>query len=82
MNQKIDFTMFVISLATSAQVHMGFMEEPQTKQKTKNLSLAQQTIDIINILSEKTRGNLTEEENKIMEQVLYNLRLQFIEAQK
>ena len=78
----IDFTTFVVSLASSAQVHMGFAPDPSTQTTSKNLPLAQQTIDIINLLSEKTKGNLTEEEGKILEQVLYSLRMQFIEAQK
>ncbi|MBI5299647.1 MAG: DUF1844 domain-containing protein [Deltaproteobacteria bacterium] len=79
---QIDFTTFILSLASSVQVHMGAVPDPTTKTTTKNLTMAQQTIDIINLLSEKTKGNLTAEEGKILEQVLYSLRMQFIEANK
>lgn len=79
---QIDFTTFILSLASSVQVHMGSVPDPTTKTTTKNLTMAQQTIDIINLLSEKTKGNLTAEEGKILEQVLYSLRMQFIEASK
>lgn len=78
----IDFKIFVLSLASSAQIHMGAVPDPTTQKTAKNLDLARQTIDIITILNEKTKGNLTEEEGKLMEQILYSLRLQFIEAQK
>ncbi|OGQ46490.1 MAG: hypothetical protein A3H42_06525 [Deltaproteobacteria bacterium RIFCSPLOWO2_02_FULL_46_8] len=79
---QIDFTTFILSLASSVQIHMGAVPDPTTKTTTKNLTMAQQTIDIISLLSEKTKGNLTEEEGKILEQVLYSLRMQFIEANK
>jgi hypothetical protein len=80
---KIDFSTFVISLGTSAMYHMGVVSHPETgEQAQKNLPLAQQTIDTLEMLSEKTRGNLGAQEAKLMESLLYELRLRFIEAGK
>ena len=56
--RKLDFTSFVISMSTSAFVHMGFLEDPVTHHQEKNLELARQDIDIIELLAEKTKGIL------------------------
>lgn len=76
---QIDFTTFVLSLSTSAFVHMGLVEDPHTKKTAKNLELAKQEIDIIEMLDEKTKGNLVDGEKKLMSEVLYQLRLKFVE---
>lgn len=78
----VDFISFVLSLAASAQIHMGLIEDPEQKKKEAKLPLAQQTIDVLGILQEKTKGNLTEEEAEILEEILHSLRLQFIEVKK
>lgn len=78
----LDFTTFVLSLASSVQVHLGLIPNPGTGKTEKSLTLAKQTIDLLGLLQEKTKGNLTEDENKVLEGVLYNLRLQFVEAKK
>jgi hypothetical protein len=77
----LSFTAFVISLASSAAIHFGDIPDPQTGQAQEaNLDGAQQMIDILALLEEKTRGNLTAEERQVLEQVLYELRLRYVQA--
>ena len=77
---EIDFTNFILSLSTSALIQLGEIQDPFTQKVTKNLPLAQQTIDLIGMLKEKTKGNLSPEEGKIMEYVLYDLRMRYVKA--
>jgi hypothetical protein len=80
---KIDFSTFAISLGTSALYHMGVVGETEGGDRPpKNLALARQTIDTLEMLEEKTRGNLGEQEAKLMESLLYELRMRFVEAGK
>jgi hypothetical protein len=77
----LSFTAFVVSLASSAAIHFGDLPDPSTGQVAEvNLDGAAQMIDILALLEEKTRGNLTMEERQVLEQVLYELRLRFVEA--
>jgi len=79
----IDFSTFVISLGTSALYHMGIVNGPEEGEPPqKNLVLARQTIDTLEMLAEKTRGNLAEQEAKLMESLLYELRMRFVEIGK
>ncbi len=76
----IDFYTFVLSLASSAFVHLGDAPHPETGEPVKpDLPLAQQTIDILAMLGEKTKGNLTPEEEKFLENLLTDLRLRFVQ---
>jgi len=80
---KIDFSTFVISLGTSAMVHMGRVNDPEQGEPAEvNLVLARETIDTLEMLSEKTHGNLGAQEAKLIESLLYELRMQFVECQK
>lgn len=79
---QIDFTTFVLSLASSVQVHLGLVPNPATSKAEKNLEMGKQTIDLLGLLEEKTKGNLTEDENRILSHVLHDLRLQYLEAKK
>lgn len=79
---EINFSMFILSLATSVQVHLGVVANPATGKQEMDVDLAKQTIDILGILQEKTKGNLTDEEGRLLEHVLYDLRMMFIEANK
>jgi len=75
----IDFYTFVLSLASSAFVHLGDAPDPETGAPgAPDLLLAQQTIDILAMLKDKTKGNLTPEEEKFMEHILTDLRLRFV----
>ena len=78
----ITFVGFVLSLAHTAAVHFGDVPDPFSGKKAEaNLAAAQQMIDILALMEEKTRGNLTAEERQLIEQVLFELRLRFVEAQ-
>jgi len=77
---EISFTNLILSISTSALIQLGEIEDPVSKQPSKNLSLAKQTIDLIGMLKEKTKGNLTGEEEKIVEHILYDLRMRFVKA--
>lgn len=80
--RDIDFPTFVLSLATSAQVHLGAVPNPASGVVEKDITLAKQTVDILGILEEKTKGNLTPEEGRLMEAILFDLRMMYVEAQK
>ena len=79
---EIDFATFVLSMASSALLHLGQMADPETQKKTANLPMAKQTIDILAMLQGKTRGNLSRDEEQLLENLLYDLRLKFVEAAK
>jgi hypothetical protein len=74
----IDFYTFCLSLGSSAFVHMGDAPHPETGESQPNLLLAQQTIDILGMLQEKTKGNLSEEEARFLDNLLVDLRLRFV----
>jgi hypothetical protein len=78
----VDFHTFVLSLGSSALLHLGELEHPDVGAPQTDLPLAKHTIDILAMLEEKTKGNLTPAEEKLMQSLLYDLRLRFIEAQK
>ena len=76
---KIDFSTFVLSLSTSALYQMGVVPAPGgSSVEEPNKILAQQTIDTLEMLQQKTRGNLDEEEQKLVESLLYELRMHFV----
>jgi hypothetical protein len=77
---EIDFTNFTLSLSTSALIQLGEIQDPFTQKSAKNLPLAKQTIDLIGMLKEKTKGNLSPEEEKVIEYVLYDLRIRYVTA--
>jgi len=76
----LSFATFVISLGDSALIHLGTIPHPATGEPKPDMQAARQTIDILGILDEKTQGNLTEEEQKLMSNLLYTLRMQWIQA--
>jgi hypothetical protein len=79
---SIDFATFVVSLSHSALLHLGEAPNPETNQLEQSLPLARQTIDLLGVLEEKTKGNLTGEEERLLGQVLFDLRMRFLEAEK
>ena len=74
----INFSTFIMSLNASALVHLGVIEDPTTGEKVKNLALGKQTVDMLRMLQEKTRGNLTEEEDRLLKGVLYDLKIAYV----
>ena len=76
--EEIDFTTFLLSLAANAMHHLG--EGPEGAVGNPNLPLAKQTIDIVALLQSKTRGNLSGEEERLLEGILYDLRMRFVAA--
>ncbi len=82
---QLDFNAFVLSLASSALIHLGLAPDPDAPQgdaaKPKaNLGLAQQSIDLLALLQEKTRGNLTPNEESFLRNLLYDLRMRYVEV--
>jgi uncharacterized protein DUF1844 len=75
---EINFATFIFSLNHSVLVHLGVMDDPSTGKKARNLPIAKQTIDILGMLEEKTQGNLTEDEAKMLKSILYDLRMIYI----
>ena len=78
---EINFSTFIFSLNSSALVHLGELSDPSTNAKSVNLPVAKQTIDIIAMLDEKTKGNLTGDEEKLLKNILHDLRMKYISKQ-
>jgi hypothetical protein len=78
----VDFHTFILSLGSSALLHLGELEHPDAGVAEKDLPLAKHTVDILAMLQEKTKGNLTSAEEKLMESLLYDLRLRYVNASK
>src|SRR6266705_6161202 len=77
----LTFTDFVLSLASTAAIHFGDLPDPVSGEPAElNLEGAAQMIEILALLEQKTKGNLTAEERQVLEQVLYELRLRFVQA--
>lgn len=77
---EVNFSTLIMSLSSSALYHLGEIPDPQTGQVNKDLPLARHTIDIIGMLKEKTAGNLTDEEQMFVDNMLTDLRLRFVKA--
>lgn len=78
----MDFSALVLSLAETALFHLGLLRIPGSEEVKKDLQAARQTIDLIAMLQDKTRGNLTDSEQKVITETLYQLRMTFVEASK
>ena len=79
---SLDFATFVLSLSHSALMHLGEAPHPDDNQVRVSLSLAKQTIDLLGLLEEKTKGNLNGEEERLIGQILFDLRMRFVEKSK
>jgi len=79
---RIDFATFLLSLSHSALVHLGDAPNPVDGSPDQNLPMARQTIDLLALLEQKTRGNLTGEEERVLQQALYDLRLRYVEVSR
>jgi hypothetical protein len=78
----LDFSTFVLSLASTAMVHLGQLPRPEGDAVQRDLAAAKQAIEMITMLEEKTRGNLDESEQKLLRTVLYDLRVSYVDALK
>lgn len=76
---EINFSSFIFSLGRSAFVHLGEEPDPVSGKKEVSLTMAKETIDIIALLEEKTKGNLTQEEEQLIKNILYALRMRYVE---
>ena len=75
---EINFATFIFSLNSSVLMQLGVIEDPSTGKKAKNLALAKQTIDILGMIEEKTKGNMTEDEALMLKNILYELRMLYV----
>jgi len=79
---NLDFTGFILTLNTSALIHLGEIPDPHTRKRMHDIHAAKHTIEILELLEEKTRGNLTSEEKTLLEDVIYELRLKYMKSTK
>ena len=80
---EVDFSNFVLSLAATAMVQLGMVPDPESGETvTPTLPIAKHTIDTLAMLREKTAGNLDDEEEKLLDSMIYELRLRFVETNK
>ncbi|PIR01685.1 MAG: hypothetical protein COV66_00755 [Nitrospinae bacterium CG11_big_fil_rev_8_21_14_0_20_45_15] len=79
---QIDFSTFILSLASTGFYHLGDTPDPATGQKTLNLPAVEQTIDMLKMLSKKTQGNLTKDEQTQLENLIYQLQMKYVEKTK
>ncbi len=76
---KVDFFTFVLSLSSSALVHLGEIAEKEGEEPAVNLPMAKHTIDILAMLEQKTKGNLTPEEEKVLRDFLFEVRMKYVQ---
>jgi hypothetical protein len=76
----VDFNTFLLGLASTALIHLGQSPHPETGKPEKDLVLARQSIELLTMLREKTRGNLTSEEERFFDSLLADLRIRFVDA--
>lgn len=79
---EITFPTFLLSLSTSALMHLGLIPNPLSGQMEKDLPLAKQSIDLLNLIRRKTQGNLEPDEAQLLDSILYDLRMKYVEARK
>jgi hypothetical protein len=79
---KMDFSRLVLSLTTTAMLQLGLVPDPASQKVEKNLPAARQTIDILEILKEKTQGNLKPEETQLLDRCLHDLKMSFVHSSR
>ena len=79
---QLDFGTFVLSMSSSALVYLGEVPEPESGQIMENILAAKQTIDILCMLQSKTRGNLTDQEARLLKDMLFELRMKYVQKAK
>jgi len=76
--EEVNFASFLISLGTQAFMHLGELPNPITQKREQDISAAKQMIDLLGLLQTKTKGNLTGEEERLLQQLLFDLRLRYV----
>jgi hypothetical protein len=76
---QVDLNTFILSLGSSVLAHLGEVPDPHTGQTSQNLEVARHTIDILGVLEEKTRGNLTSDEDNLLKNLLFELRMKYVQ---
>ena len=79
---EVSFSTFVMSLNTSVLYHLGELPDPETGKTVLNIDLARHAIDTLVVLEQKTKGNLSEEESELMKNILYDVKMRFVNAVK
>jgi hypothetical protein len=79
---EVTFSTFVMSLNTSVLYHLGELPDPETGRTVLNIDLARHAIDTLVVLEQKTKGNLSEEESELMKNILYDVKMRFVNAVK
>jgi hypothetical protein len=79
---EINFSSFILSLGSSALYHFGEIPDPVSGEKQRNLDMARQTIDILVVLRDKTTGNLSDEEARLLESLLHDLQMRYVQETK
>lgn len=79
---EVSFSTFVMSLNTSVLYHLGEIADPESGQKMVNIELARHAIDTLVVLEQKTKGNLTEEEAELLKNILYDVKMRFVNTVK
>ena len=79
---EINFATFIFSLNTSALMHLGVLEDPASGKKVKNLAMGKQTIDILSMMEKKTKGNLSKEEESMLKNILYDLKIIYVKEKE
>ncbi len=75
---EVNFLNFVLSLSTTVMFHFGDFPDPVTREVKKNISAAKQTIDILSMLKDKTKGNLDDQEKTLLDELLYELKMRYV----
>ena len=79
---EINFSSFILSLGSSALYHFGEIPDPVSGAKQRNLDLARQTIDILVVLRDKTTGNLGDDEARLLESLLHDLQMRYVQERE
>lgn len=78
----IDFPTFVLSVASAAMMGLGLAPRPDSGKQETDLEMARQNIDLLELIQQKTKNNLTPDEQKLLDRVLYEVRTKFLEVSK
>lgn len=76
---EVTFSTFILSLASSTLMHLGEVPNPETGKKEKNIVLAKHSVDLLNMLSDKFSNGLSEDEKKLLQDVLYEVKIKYIQ---